>query len=159
MAQETWTINVSEYVKVDGAITSVTSSGQNITLGGKSYPLPMYSTFDDATSNAAVLNKSDVQQITIHADNNLVVANLLSTDPTYANAVAKQHRFTSAEVLNADTLANANGLSFTNGISEGIGDIQGWDAGDYYVIRINVRPDGANSYNSNEYVYYAFQVQ
>ena len=159
VAQETWTINVSEYVKVDGAITSVTSSGQNITLGGKSYPLPMYSTFDDATSNAAVLNKSDVQQITIHADNNLVVANLLSTDPTYANAVAKQHRFTSAEVLNADTLANANGLSFTNGISEGIGDIQGWDAGDYYVIRMNVRPDGANSYNSNEYVYFAFQVQ
>ena len=80
VAQETWTINVSEYVKVDGAITTVKSSGGNITLAGAENPMPMYSDFDTAVSKAVQLTRSDVEMIAIHANDNVVVADIDATN-------------------------------------------------------------------------------
>ena len=68
----TWTINVDKYVMVANAITSVQSSGGSVIVGGQGN-LPMYSDFNTAVKNAVQLNSGDIGDITITANNSVVV--------------------------------------------------------------------------------------
>ena len=154
VAQETWTINVSEYVKVDGAITTVKSSGGNITLAGAENPMPMYSDFDTAVSKAVQLTKSDVANIAIHANDDVVVADIDAANIQWAQYYAHAHRFTNEPNLTA--FASANTIDFTDGVSAEIGSIQDWASSDYYVLSMFVR-DGNSG--TDEIVYFAFQVK
>ena len=153
-APTAWTINVSEYVKVDGAITTVKSSGGNITLAGAENPMPMYSDFDTAVSKAVQLTKSDVANIAIHANDDVVVADIDAANIQWAQYYAHAHRFTNEPNLTA--FASANTIDFTDGVSAEIGSIQDWASSDYYVLSMFVR-DGNSG--TDEIVYFAFQVQ
>ena len=156
VAQETWTINVSEYVKVDGAITTVKSSGGNITLAGAENPMPMYSDFDTAVSKAVQLTRSDVEMIAIHANDNVVVADIDATNTQWHQYYAQSHRFAdSADVKLATFDSSAKNIDFTAGKSAEIGNIQTWNTSDYYVLSMFVR-DGESG--TDEVVYFAFQV-
>ena len=156
VAQETWTINVSEYVKVDGAITTVKSSGGSVTIGGAADPMPMYSDFDTAVANAVQLTRSDVKMIAIHANDNVVVADIDAANTQWHQYYAQSHRFTdSADVKLATFDSSASNIDFTAGKSAEIGDIQTWSTSDYYVLSMFVR-DGESG--TDEVVYFAFQV-
>ena len=162
VAQETWTINVSEYVKVDGAITDVKSTGGSVIVGG-SGNLPMYSNFQDAITHVVTLNSGNIGNIAVTANNALVAADLnASNEAQYTKYLAKDLIFGeggSNLTVNQPTFsANAQKIYFTNGTSEAIKDVNTWESAWTYVLQMSVRPNGANSI-CDEVVYVAFQVK
>ncbi len=159
---QTWTVSLNGYVMVDNAITSIKSSGESISVGGATDPLPMYSNFNAATTNAVTLDVDAIEYLAVFADNGLVVADVdASTVDQYPEYAAKAHTFTTTADLTVDTFAkNADNLYFTAGKSVSIGDVQGWGTETTYVIRMCVRDlDADNTPNSDEYVYFAFRVE
>ena len=162
----TWTINVDKYVMVANAITSVQSSGGSVIVGGQGN-LPMYSDFNTAVKNAVQLNSGDIGDITITANNSVVVGNLSAsgsdgTADGFSAFVAKDLIFGeggNALTVNKDTfVANASAIGFDNAIytSEKI-SINSWENDWIYVLQMNVRPAGAESANAGEVVYIAIQ--
>ena len=151
---ETYTINLvwTDEI-VEDAITTVKSSGGNVTLGGATNPMDMYRDFDAAVANAVVLERSNVGEISIYADNNIVVADIDASNSAYHEYYAKSHRFTSTGDATEETFAGASNIDFTNGKSAAI-NVADWDADDVYVLCMYVRDNGIDGI-----AYFAFQVK
>ena len=158
----TYTINVSKYVKVDGAITDVKSTGGSVIVGG-SGNLPMYSNFQDAITHVVTLNSGNIGDIAVTANNALVAADLnASNEAQYTKYLAKDLIFGeggSNLTVNQPTFsANAQKIYFANGTSDAIQGVNTWESDWTYVLQMSVRPNGANSI-CDEVVYVAFQVK